>query len=109
MDKTKLFSQTFKMLLGVMASVWVIYMMLIVFASDASECMAGTSRLVVVSAWLAGILSAPPLIYGLIKLLFYPNSAKTGKLSGWVLSIGAAIFISLVILLALAIAEYGCR
>ena len=109
MDKTKFFDQTFKMLLALMASAWVIYFLLLIFASDAKDCMAGTGRLFTTSAWLAGVSSAPPLVYGLFRFIAWPNGPKTSAGKVGILVIGASIFVTLAILFALAISKYGCQ
>jgi hypothetical protein len=109
MQKFKFFDQAFKMLLSVTFSTWAIFIfMLVLFSSRAGECTEGTMWLFTVSAWTAGILSAPPLLYGLARILFWDNGTKNGKTSGIVLVVGTLLFVSVVTLFALAVSRYGC-
>lgn len=111
MDKTKFFNQTFKMLLSLTVCLWAIYFLLVAFVSESQGCTVGADWLVTTGAWAAGISSAPPLIYGLARFIFWPKGPRGGAavLGGWVLSFGAGIFVTCAILFALAISNYGCR
>lgn len=110
-NKIQFFDQTFRLLVVLAGCAWAIYAMLLIFAGDSNGCAADVSTLFTVSALAAGIFTAPPIIYGLARLLFWPNGPKTNMLgvAGWVLSVGAGIFITVVILFSLAISQYGCQ
>lgn len=110
MNKLKFFDEVFKLLLALVACAWGIYVLLALFASDVDGCAVGSTWLLSGSAIAAGILSVLPIIYGLIRLLFWPNSSSGVKTTatGWILSCVVAIFTSLVILLVLMISRYGC-
>ena len=88
---------------------WVIYLMLIVFAGNSEGCtVSNIAWLFSAFAWIAGILSAPPLIYGLARLVFWPNGEKNKLLSVGIVAGGAAIFVTAATLVAMAVSQYGC-
>jgi hypothetical protein len=112
LEKLKFFDQTFRMLLYLVICLWGLFILLVVFVGESQRCADSASWLVSSAAWLAGVSSAPPLIYGLVRFLFWPNSPKKGgwiKVGGLILCIGAGLFVTGVILLAQAISHYGCR
>ena len=111
-NKQKFFNQTFKVLVVLTITIWAIYVMLLLFAGTKEGCTSGAAdRILTQFAWVAGICSAPPIAYGLVRLLQSPTGGggKSTKLSGWIISCGAAIFVAAVILFAIIIAEYGCQ
>ncbi|HTH71835.1 MAG TPA: hypothetical protein VL737_00545 [Candidatus Pristimantibacillus sp.] len=111
-SRLKFFNETFKVLLAIMVCGWLMYLALIFLVSDNNRCMADTPDLLfTISAWTVGILSAPPLVYGMARLFFAPNSGKSqlSQAAGWIVSIGAGIFVAGLILFALAISQYGCQ
>lgn len=112
MDKEKFFDDTFKMLLALTAGVWIVYVVFLLFAGDGKVCEAASSELILnVLALSAGILTAPPLVYGLVRLLFWPEGPKgqTIWIAAWFVSCGVAVFVTASILFSLAISQYGCR
>lgn len=111
-DKEKFFDDTFKMLLAVAVGVWIVYVVFLLFAGEGKACEAGSSELMLSALALsAGILTAPPLVYGLVRLLFWPNGPKGSStwVAAWFVSLGVAVFVAGAILFALAISQYGCR
>lgn len=110
MDKTKFFNQTFKMLLSLSVCLWALYFLLVAYIAESQGCTPGADWLVTTGAWAAGISSAPPLMYGLARFIFWPNGPKgmAVLLGGWMLSFGAAVFVTVAIVFALAISNYGC-
>jgi hypothetical protein len=111
-NKLKFFDETFKVLLTMTVCAWIIYVMFLLFADDNKGCVSGPPTFVLTGlALAAGILTAPPLIYGLVRLVFStkePKSAITW-MAGWMIAGGIAIFVTGAILLALALSQYGCR
>ena len=109
-NKVKFFDEVFKLLLALTACAWLIYIALVIFAGDTTGCI-HAGWLFTASAWTAGIFSAPPIVYGLGRLLFWPGGSKGTKVKvmGWGLSVGAGIFISLVIIFALVVSQFGCQ
>ncbi len=110
MSNLKLFNQTFKVLVVITVCIWAIYIMVLLFAGTKGACASGAAtRLVNQFAWLAGIFSAPPIAYGLTRLLLWPNGTlKANKGSGWLIGSGAAVFVGALTLFALLISQYGC-
>ncbi len=111
-NKQKFFNQTFKVLLALTISIWAIYVMLLLFAGTKEACMSGAAnRILSQFAWVAGVFSAPPIAYGLVRLLQAPTGSggKSSKLSGWIIGCGAAIFVGAVISFAVIISAYGCH
>ena len=109
-SKIKFFDEVFKMLVSLAVCAWVIYGMLVIFVSDGDSCGAEVSGLFRVCALAAGILTAPPIVYGLIRLVFWPEGPKSRavKVASVVLSCGAGLFVAIVILFAAAVAR-GCQ
>lgn len=110
-NKLKFFNEAFKILLAIATTTWAIYLALIFLVEDREGCAAGISgQLFTVLALIAGGLSALPLLYGLLRLLFWPNGQKSRTVlsGGWVMACGIAVFITAIILFALALSQYGC-
>lgn len=111
-NREKFFDETFKILLSVTVSVWVIYVAFLLFAGDSKVCTTTPPDPILnVMAIAAGVLTAPPLVYGLVRLLFWPKSPRSGSvwLAAWVICCGVGIFVGGAVLLAFALLQYGCR
>lgn len=111
-NKIKFFDETFKVLLSMTVCAWALYVVFVFFVGDSEGCVSGTPGwLITILAWTVGILSAPPLIYGLARLLFWPNGPKDKSVwaSGWIVSAGVGIFIAAVILFAIGLSQFGCQ
>lgn len=111
MNKEKFFDETFKVLLALTLTTWALYAAFIVFVGDSQNCSAGAPSWLFSSlAVISGLLTAPPLAYGLFRLLQWPGGPKKGvKAGGWFVSIGIVIFVFAATMLALAISHYGCK
>jgi hypothetical protein len=111
-NKIKFFDQTFKVLVILAACTWAIYLMLLLFAGDSATCKLGApSQIFTIAAWTVGILTGPPVAYGLVRVLFWPGGPKNRAVyvAGWMVGVGAALFIAATVLFALAISQYGCH
>jgi len=111
MNKTKFFDETFKVLLAVTVSTWLVYVAFIVFVGESESCAVGAPGwLFTTMAVTTGVMSAPPLVYGLVRLLMWPGGPKSGvKAGAWFVGTGVVLFVVAATLLALAISQYGCR
>ena len=112
-DTSTFINDTFMVLLTITASTWIIYLLFIGFTGDGPGCAASTvaKSFYDIISWAAGILTAPPLVYGLLRLLFWPTGTKNVGVwaAGAVAAGGIAFFVVAVVLFAQAIAQYGCR
>jgi hypothetical protein len=112
-SKIKFFDETFKVLFVFNVCTWLIYFAFILFVGGGESCEATSSSWFLTTlAWLAGTLTAPPLIYGVARLLFWPGGGPKHSLDFvaiWILIVGSGIFIAASILFALAVAQYGCQ
>jgi hypothetical protein len=85
--------------------------MLVLFVGD-EGCMAIDSTLLFrISSVAAGIMTAPPIVYALVRLLFWPGGPKNTSVyvMGWILRGGVGLFIAVAIIFALAISQFGCQ
>ena len=107
--KIRLFDETLKVLVATAATSWLLYVVSIVFISENDVCTSDSLYNAV--ALITGLLTALPFVYGLVKLLVWPNGQKSvfNKFAGWIVSCGVGIFIVAVTLFALAISQYGCQ
>ena len=112
MKDINFFNETFKILLVMTVCAWLLYIAFVVFVGDTEDCALGAP------GWLfnvlpvtTGVLTAPPLIYGLVRLLYWPKSEEGESvwLAGWLVGSGIVVFVVAAILLALALSQYGCR
>ena len=111
-NKQKLIDDTFKLLLIFTASAWAIYIAFLLLVGQNESCSVDPpGRFITFFALLAGLLTAPPLLYGLGRFLFWPTGQKSRYtwIGGWILAFGAGIFIVLASLFALALSQYGCQ
>ena len=111
-NKLSFFDDTFRILFTLTISVWALYVALVIFATEGQSCMPGTSNGVLgVCALVTGVLSAPPLLYGLVRLLAWPDGPRIKNLwlIGLIIGAGVIVFVALATFLAMAIAQYGCR
>jgi hypothetical protein len=110
-DKVRFFNEAFKVLGATAASMWVLYFSFLLFVGDSAGCAVGSSgQLFGALALVAGLLSAIPLIQGLLRLLFWPTGQKVKGVwtGGWIVGCGIAIFVIALILFAIAASQYGC-
>jgi hypothetical protein len=111
MDKIKFFDEVCKLLLALAACAWIIHVMLVLFVGN-EGCMAVDSTMLFrISSFAAGIMTAPPIVYSLVRLLFWPGGPKNTSVHvmGWVLSGGVGLFIATAIIFALTISQFGCQ
>lgn len=112
MKDIKLFNETFLILLGMTICVWLLYIAFIVFVGDTANCAMGApSWLFKAFAITAGLMTAPPLVYGLARTLFarHKDDHESEWAAGWMVGFGMVIFVGAAVLVALAISQYGCR
>jgi hypothetical protein len=112
MKDLKFFDETFKILLAIAVSIWAIFAALILFVDDRQGCVSGAAGgLFTVMAIIAGVMSAPPLLYGLARLLWWPNGAE-GKgvwAAGTVILSGVGFFVAAAVAFAITVSHFGCR
>ncbi len=112
-SKEKFFDDTFKMLLALTAGIWVVYAVFLLFAGDGKICQASPPSEAILNglALSAGLLTAPPLVYGLARFLSWPGGPKNkaGLAGAWLVGFGMAVFVAAATMFALAISQYGCR
>lgn len=111
-NKEKIFDDTFKILLSLTVTTWVIYGVFLLFAGENRSCQPGPPEMILSALAIAtGVLAAPPLVYGFVRLLFWPKSPKNTAtwIAAWVIGVGMSVFIAAAILFALAVSQYGCR
>ncbi len=112
MKDIKLFNETFKILLAITVTTWLLYIAFIVFVGDTEDCALGAPGwLFNLFAVTAGVMSAPPLVYGLARTLFsrHKDDHESAWAAGWIVGAGMVIFVIAAVTVALAISQYGCR
>ena len=112
-NKIRFFDETFKALLAVMVSAWVLYVILIFFIGDNDNCVPPgfPTGVFVGGAYVVAIASVLPIVYGLVRVLFWPNGPKSRStyIAGWVMSGLASLFVGAVILFAFLLSQFGCQ
>lgn len=112
MKDIKFFNETFKILLAMTVCTWLLYGAFIAFVGDTTDCALGAPDwLFNVLAVTTGVMTAPPLVYGLARTLFsrHKDDHESVWAAGWIVGIGMVIFVVAAVMVALAISQYGCR
>jgi len=111
-NKIKLASGTFRILGILMIGAWVVFVVSLVLLGDSPDCTEGThDAFFTTLAFVVGGLTAPPLVYGFVRLLFWPKGTKTklGMVAGWVVGGAIGIFVAAVVAFAVSISQFGCQ